>query len=105
VCSDTRDQSGLISIVCYTPHPRASVTIGTTRNRLNWIIPQGLVERSIPTSIGFEPLMRFTSLLSYHNWEEIGDTRLMAAEPIPPVHVNFELTGVNLAEYVVVGKP
>lgn len=104
VCSDTRDERGFISLVCYTPHPRASVTIGTTRNRLNWIIPQGLVETSIPTSIGFEPLMKFTSLLSYRNWEEIGVTQLMAAEPLPPIRITFELSGVDLSEYVVGGK-
>lgn len=104
VCSDTRDERGFISLVCYSPFPRASVTIGTTRNRLNWIIPQGLVETSIPTSSGFEPLMRFTSLLSYHNWEQIGATQLMAAEPLPPIRINFEFPGVDLSEYVVGGK-
>jgi len=104
VCSDTRDERGFISLVCYSPYPRASVTIGTTRNRLNWIIPQGLVETSIPTSSGFEPLMRFTSLLSYRNWEEIGVTQLMAAEPLPPIRVSFDLPGVDLSDYVVSGN-
>jgi hypothetical protein len=104
VCSDTRDQRGFISLICYTSFPRASVTIGTTRTRLNWIIPQGLVETSIPTSSGFEPLMRFTSLLSYRNWEEIGVTQLMAAEPLPPIRVSFELPGVDLSQYVVGGN-
>jgi hypothetical protein len=104
VCRDTRDERGLISLVCYTPQPRASVTIGTTRNRLNWIIPQGLVETSIPTSSGFQPLERFTSLLSYRNWEEIGVTQLMSAEPLPPVRIRFELPAVDLSEYVVSGN-
>ena len=105
VCSDTRDDRGKISLVCYTPFPRASVTIGTTRNRLNWIIPQGLVETSIPTSSGFEPLMKFESLLSYRNWEEIGVTQLMAAEPLPPMRISFELSGVDLSEYVLWDRP
>ena len=101
VCRDTRDERGFISLVCYTPDPRASVTIGTTRNRLNWIIPQGLVETSIPTSSGFQPLERFTSLLSYRNWEEIGVTQLMSAEPLPPIHLTFELSAVDLSQYLV----
>jgi hypothetical protein len=105
VCTDTRDQRGFISLVCYTPNPRASVTIGTTRNRLNWIIPQGLVETSIPTSSGFQPLERFTSLVSYRNWEDIGVSQLMTAEPLPPVGIAFELPGIDLAEYVLWDRP
>jgi hypothetical protein len=104
VCTDTRDQGGYISLVCYTPGPRASVTIGTTRNRLNWIIPQGFVETSIPTSSEFQPLMKFRSLLSYRTWEEIGVTQLMTADPLPPIRVSFELPGVDLSEYVVGGS-
>ena len=45
--------------------------------------------------------MRFSSLLSYHNWNEIGTTQLVAAEPLPPVQVRFDLTGVDLSQYVV----
>jgi hypothetical protein len=104
VCRDTRDERGFISLVCYTPDPRASVTIGTTRNRLNWIIPQGLVETSIPTSSGFQPLERFTSLLSYRNWEEIGVTQLMSAEPLPRLSVTFDFPAVDLSDYVI-GNP
>jgi hypothetical protein len=101
VCSDTHDSKGMISLFCYTPDPRASVTIGTIRTRLNWIIPQGLVDTSIPTSIDLQPLMKFSSLLSYKSWEEIGTTQLMTAEPLPPVHASFEITDVDLSQYVV----
>jgi hypothetical protein len=45
--------------------------------------------------------MRFTSLLSYRNWEEIGASQLMTAEPLPPVQVRFELSDINLREYEV----
>jgi len=78
--------------------------IGTSRLRLNWIIPQGLVETAIPTSTSFLPLLRFTSLLSYRNWDDIGDTQLLVAEPLPQLRVPFELSVTDLASYAVPGK-
>ncbi len=104
VCVDTRDRSGSISLVCYTPDPRASVTIGTTRSRLNWIIPHGLVETSIPTSADFQPLMKFSSLLTYRSWEEIGTTQLVVADPLPAAHIRFDFPEVDLSAYAVGNK-
>ena len=104
VCKSGRDAAGAISLFCYTPDPRASVTIGTTRNRLNWIVPPGMVDTSIPTSSDFQPLMRFTSLLSYKSREEMGTTQLMIAAPQPAVEVHFDFPDVDLARYVVPAK-
>ncbi|HLK69678.1 MAG TPA: hypothetical protein VKU19_39890 [Bryobacteraceae bacterium] len=101
VCSSGRDSLGKVSLFCYTPDPRASVAIGNSRGRLNWIIPQGLVDTSIPTSFDFQPLGKFTSLLSYQSWDEIGAAQLMTAEVPPPVEVRFELPAVDLSQYVV----
>ncbi|MBZ5626456.1 MAG: hypothetical protein LAQ69_48405 [Acidobacteriia bacterium] len=104
VCSDTLDPDDRILFVCYTPSPRASLAIETFGNRVNWIIPQGFVDASVPTSSGFQPLMRFSNQLPYLNWQQVGDSQLVSAEPLPPIEVNFELPGVRLADYVVGGK-
>jgi hypothetical protein len=101
VCTDGRDENGSVSLICYTPDPRASVVIGTSQNRMNWIIPQGFVNTSIPTSSDMQPLTKFTSLLSYRNWDEIGTTQMMTTQPLPPVKVDFDFPAVDLRRYIV----
>jgi hypothetical protein len=71
--------------------------------RLIWIIPQGLVERSAPTATAFQPLMRFLSLLPYGSWDELGGTEHMVSDPLAPVRMDFDLSGLELARFPVEG--
>jgi hypothetical protein len=104
VCRDSLEPEGWISFSCCSPSPRASLMIGSSTNRVNWIIPQGFVESSVPTASGFQPLIRFTSQLSYRSWEQIGDARLLAAQPLPPLRIVFRLSGIHWADYLVRGR-
>ena len=101
VCRDYREVEGWIAFSCYTPSPRAVLMVGTPGIRVNWIIPPGSAETSIPTASGFQPLTRFVSMLSYRSWEQIGEARLIAAQALPRSQMNFRLSGIRLAEYLV----
>jgi hypothetical protein len=99
VCHDFLEPDGSIAFSCYSASPHAAVLIGTPGVRANWIIPPGFASRSIPTAGGFQPLTRFVSLLSYRDWEQVGPAKLVAAEPLPPLRVDFRLAGVHLPAY------
>ncbi len=99
VCRDTREPEGWISFSCYSPSPRSALMVGTPAMRVNWIVPPGSVVSSIPTASGFEPLSKFTSLLSYRSWEQIGSVHLIAADPLPRLRVTFQLSGIRLQEF------
>jgi hypothetical protein len=101
VCRDRLDPEGTISFACYSPSPRESVMIYGSGTGVNWIIPQGFVESSIPTAAGFPPLVRYPSQLSYGTREQAGDAHLVAAEPLPPARAEFRLAGIRLADYIV----
>jgi hypothetical protein len=100
-CRDGLDRDGGIVFRCLSPAPRAVVMVGIAGLRANWIVTPGLLERSIPTASGFQPLQRFVSLLSYRNWREIGDAELIAAEPLPPVRLELQTPPVRLRDYLV----
>jgi hypothetical protein len=69
--------------------PRAAVLTGASGAGVNWIVPPGSVSPPIPTDAGFQPLTRFVSLLSYANWQQAGAVRMITAEPLPLVKVDF----------------
>ena len=104
VCRDLLEPEGTISFSCYTPSPRKALLIGNSGIRVNWIIPQGSVEGPVPTAGGFEPLMKFVSQVSYRNWEQIGNARMLVVQPLPPVRIAFELGNLTYSEYLV-GRP
>jgi hypothetical protein len=89
VCRDFIEEGGGIAFSCYSAMPRAAVLAGTSGAGVNWIVPPGSVSRSIPTDAGFQPLTRFVSLLSYANWQQAGTVRMVAAEPLPLLRVDF----------------
>ncbi len=99
VCRDALEPEGWISFVCYTPQPHAGIAIGTPGNSANWIIPMGFVEQSIPTSADFEPLAKFTSQLTYKNWEQLNGAQLLVAAPLPPIHITFDFPNLRLTDY------
>ncbi len=101
VCRDSLEAEGWISFACFSPSPRASLFVGNSLNPVNWIIPQGFVESSVPTASGFQPLVRFTSQVSYRNWQQIGASHLLVAQPLPPVRIDFRLSGIRLTDYLV----
>ncbi len=104
VCRDTRDIDDSIAIACYSPDPRASVKVGTSPNSLNWIIPPGSVNQSIPTSADMMPLARYTSMLTYRKPEDAAGAKIMAADPLPPITVEFEFKDVAWELYGVRDK-
>ncbi len=101
VCRDSRDSDGAIAFSCYSPAPRAALAVANSKSRLNWIVPQGSVERGVPTASGFPPLQNFVTQVGYRNWAEVGNARLVSLEPLPPVRVSFEFPGLHLADYLV----
>ncbi len=101
-CRDTREPEGWISFSCYSPSPRAALLVGAQATiRVNWIVPPGSTVSSIPTASGFQPLAKFTSLLSYRSWEQIGNVHLIAADPLPRFRVTFLISGIRLQEFLV----
>ena len=103
VCRNTRDVDNSIAVVCYSPDPRASVNVGTTSDSLNWIIPPGLVNHSIPLSNDMMPLAHFTSMLTYRRQEDLAGAKIMSADPLPEIDVNFDFKNVDWSQYVFVG--
>lgn len=83
------EEFGGIAFSCYTAMPRAAVLTGASGAGVNWIVPPGSVSPPIPTDAGFQPLTRFVSLLSYANWQQAGAVRMITAEPLPLVKVDF----------------
>ncbi len=75
--------------------------VGTAGSRANWIVSPKSMEKSIPTESGFQPLMKFDSIVSYRDWAQAGDIKLIAAQPLPPCRVTFRLFPVALREYLV----
>ena len=104
VCRDSSESDGSISFTCYSPSPRAALMAGTPGSRANWIVSPGSIEGSIPIDGPLQPVRKFVSLVSYRDWEEIGDLKLIAARPLPPVRVTFRLLPVRLREYLVTGR-
>jgi hypothetical protein len=103
VCRDGLDRDGAIVFRCLSPAPRAALMVGLSGIRANWIVTPGLVERSIPTAGALQPLNRFVSLLSYRDWQDVGDAELIAARPLPSVRFEFRLPPVLLQTYLVGG--
>lgn len=101
-CRDSRDEKGEISFTCYSPFPRAVLMAGIPGHRFNWIVSPGLAAASIPLASGFQPVTKYLSLLSYRGWSEVGDMKLIAAQPLQPVRVTFQFP-VSLREYLVTG--
>jgi len=89
VCRDFVEEFGGIAISCYSAMPRAAVLAAASGAGVNWIVPPGSVSSPIPTDASFQPLTRFVSLLSYANWQQAGSVRMIAAEPLPLVKVDF----------------
>jgi len=102
-CRDALDVDNAIAVVCYSPDPRASVNVGATSSSLNWIIPPGSANQSIPLSIDMMPLMRYSSMLTYRKPEDLAGAHLMTAEPLPPITVDFNFQNVDWSQYVFVG--
>jgi len=95
-CSRAADPSGAMSIVCYSPFPRASLYLGTPGGGANWIIPMGYVGAPLPTASGFQPLSRFSTQLPFTS---IGGARLIAARPLARVEIRFEFRAIRMADF------
>ncbi|HEY2012053.1 MAG TPA: hypothetical protein VGH38_01075 [Bryobacteraceae bacterium] len=102
VCSPATEHRGAVSVVCYSPFPRASLYLGTPGGGANWIVPQGFVAPPIPSDTGFEILTRFSSQLPISSGQEMANAQLIAAHPLGRLHLPFEFHGIRLADY---GQP
>ena len=72
VCRDGIEPEGWISFSCISPLPRVALMAGIPGERASWIVPPGSASAPIASAGGLRPLVKFTSLLSYRNWEQIG---------------------------------
>ena len=95
----TAGQAGDLSVVCYTPFPRAALYLGTPGGGANWVIPMGFVGPPIPTDSGFESVRKFSSQLPFASWQDFGGARMIAMHPVARVSVPFAFEGVRLREF------
>jgi hypothetical protein len=100
VCRDSMEREGGIAFRCLSPSPRAVLLVGTPGERVNWIVTPGLRERFLPTASGFQPLTRFTSVVSYRDWAQVGDAKLISGRPLSTVRITLGLFPIELRKYL-----
>jgi len=100
-CRDTREAQGSISFTCYSASPHAALIAGAPESRVNWIVTAASVEGHVAIESGFQPVRRFTSLLSYGGWDQTRGLSLVAVRPLPPFQVAVQLPPILLLKYQV----
>jgi hypothetical protein len=98
VCSIRPDSDGRDNAVCLTPHPRLALFVESHVFDMNWIVPRGLVTDPLPAGGIFEPLRRYHSQLSAGNPRDFADARVVAAEPVAYLSLEFHFPGVSVRE-------
>jgi hypothetical protein len=96
VCGARPDVDGHLSILCYSPFPRASLAVEFPGGGRHWIVTRRTADVPLPTSAGFSPIERFMSPASFESGEELGRMRLVAERPVATIRRGFDFKGIRL---------
>jgi hypothetical protein len=100
-CGVRPDVDGRLSILCYSPFPRASLAVEFPGGGRHWIVTRRNAAVPLSTAAGFSVVERFVSPASFESWEELAQMRLVAERPVATIRREFDFSGIKLPEQAV----